>query len=225
MDQKYRYTRSYRTFKTSLICVIMAVVIYAFIEGLWGGLGYFLGVSTLYYMALFGNIPLAILAGLAVSFSVVSYVKFKKKVADGSIDAELSTPVHVPSVFSGLGSAFQMLGAGAGMGRQLAPEEQKIKGLLQMYPKMTLSALAAKSGVPEGQIEDKLLKLLSEGVIRGHVDPGTGEFISGMVDTTRVRPVDDAVFDCPHCGAIMKSAPVKGTSVRCESCGNLIVVE
>jgi DNA-directed RNA polymerase subunit RPC12/RpoP len=151
--------------------------------------------------------------------------------------------VGFPGIFSGMGSGMAiggaiilavglaLLGTGSSKKRKYdyatlpSPEEEKVKKLIQMYPKFTMADLAAKAGVPANQIEEMLMKLISNGSIKGHVDPGTGDFISGMIDTSRVRPVDDAVFDCPNCGAVMKSAPVRGTSVRCESCGNLIVVK
>nr|MDO8088079.1 hypothetical protein [Candidatus Sigynarchaeum springense] len=222
---KYKFTRAYREAHTSMACTIGLVFIYVFIEALWGGLGYFIGVDTLLYIALYANIPMCVILGIMTGLSIKKFRDFKKKADDGTLDKEPAFNVQVPAVFSSLMPALQSIGAVARSRRELSPEEQKIKGLLHMYPKITLATLAAKSGVPEDQIEERLLKLLSEGVIRGHVDPGTEEFISGMIDTTRVKPVDDAIFDCPHCGAVMKSAPVKGTSVRCASCGNLIVVE
>jgi DNA-directed RNA polymerase subunit RPC12/RpoP len=151
--------------------------------------------------------------------------------------------VGFPGIFNGMGIGMAiggaiilavglaLLGTGSSKKRKYyyatlpSPEEEKVKRLIQMYPKITMADLAAKAGVPANQIEEMLMKLISNGSIKGHVDPGTGDFISGMIDTSRVRPVDDAVFDCPHCGAVMNSAPVRGTSVRCESCGNLIVVK
>ncbi|MEX2680486.1 MAG: PCI domain-containing protein [Candidatus Sigynarchaeota archaeon] len=219
---KYKYTLAYRRVTTSIGCTIGLGILWIFIEALWGGLGYFFWIDTLLYMAMYANIPFGIMLGIMIGMMIKRIRDFKRKVADGSIDKDLTSTVYFPAGPSKVMSVLQSMGERAG--RPLTLEEQKIKGLIQMYPKITLAALAAKAGVPEDQIEDKLSMLLSEGVIRGHVDPGTEEFISGMIDTTRVKPVDDAVFDCPHCGAVMKSAPVKGTSVRCASCGNLIVV-
>jgi hypothetical protein len=226
--KQYRGTTSYRRFKASLTCVITICFMYAVIEAMWGGLGLFLSVDILYFMALYGNIPFGIMTGLATVYAIVNYLKFKKKVDDGSIKDESSFTGYVSG--SGYmrgytGSVSQPTFIPLASDASLSPTEKKVKGLIQMYPKITMEDLAAKAGVPGNQIEEMLLKLISNGNIKGHVDPGTGEFISGMIDTTRVKPVDDAVFDCPHCGAVMKSAPVRGTSVKCESCGNLIVVK
>nr|MDO8088078.1 hypothetical protein [Candidatus Sigynarchaeum springense] len=214
MKAEYRNTISYRRFASSRVCMIMLFVMYSMIEAMWLGLGYFLRVDILWYMALYGNIPFAIMSSAGVGYCMWTYRQYKKKVADGTIkdDTTIASYGTVLSTYYAMGDA------------TLSPEEKKVKGLIQMYPKITMADLAAKAGIPAGQIEETLLKLVSNGNIKGHVDPGTGEFISGMIDTTRVKPVDDAIFDCPHCGAVMKSAPVKGTSVRCASCGNLIVV-
>jgi hypothetical protein len=221
--KQYRGTTSYRKFRASLTCMIVVLCMYAAIEAMWGGLGIFLRVDILSYMALYANIPLGIFVGLTIVFSIVNYLKFKKKVDDGSIKEEPSFTGYVQTGY--IGSIAQPTFVNTVGDASLSPTEKKVKGLIQMYPKITMEEIAAKAGVPGGQIEELLLKLISNGNIKGHVDPGTGEFISGMIDTTRVKPVDDAVFDCPHCGAVMKSAPVRGTSVKCESCGNLIVVQ
>jgi hypothetical protein len=223
--KQYRGTMSYRKFQQSRICVIAVCFMYLFIELIWGLLGYFLMVPTLLFMALYGNFFLAPLVVVFTITTVTQFKKFKKKVDDGSIEDEPKFSGYIP----GGGGFISPLAASTIMNTisdaSLSPTEKKVKGLIQMYPKITMEELAVKAGVPGNQIEEMLLKLLSNGNIKGHVDPGTGEFISGMIDTTQVKPVDDAVFDCPHCGAVMKSAPVRGTSVKCESCGNLIVVK
>ncbi len=221
--KEYKGTASYRRFMTSLTCTITVGAAYGAVEAMWGGLGYFLGVSVLLYMALYANIPLSIFVGSLVVLAIVNFRKFKKKVDDGSIKDEPSFSGYISTGYISTLPASTTIGSISDA--TLSPTEKKVKGLIQMYPKITMAGLAAKTGVPEGEIEGILLKLVSNGNIRGHVDPGTGEFISGMIDTTRVTPVDDAVFDCPYCGAVMKSAPVKGTSIRCESCKNLIVVK
>ncbi len=224
MDKKYRYTASYKKLYNSFCCLIAAGCMYGGVEAMWGGLGTFLQVDVLSGMALWANIPLGVLVGTMVVLTIVNYVNFKKKVADGSIEKEPAVST-MSGYVSGLTSGYVGIAGGMVSDAMLTPEEKKIKGLIQMYPKITLEELAAKAGVPGGQIEGMLLKLVSNGNVKGHIDPGTGEFISGMIDATRVTPVDDAVFDCPHCGAVMKSAPVRGTSVKCTSCGNLIVVK
>ncbi|NMC04100.1 MAG: hypothetical protein GYA24_02750 [Candidatus Lokiarchaeota archaeon] len=220
--KQYRGTASYQRFRVSVVCAVTLVAMYGFIELLWGLLGYYLEVDSLMLMALYANFVLTPLVIVLVVFSVVNFKKFKQKVDDGSIKDEANFTRYLPGGY--ISSMPVPVPVPVARDALLTPAEKKVKGLIQMYPKITMVDIAAKAGIPGDQVEDLLLKLLSSGVIKGHVDPGTGEFISGMIDTTRVKPVDDAVFDCPYCGAVMKSAPVKGTSVRCESCKNLIVV-
>jgi hypothetical protein len=221
--KQYRGTTSYRQFAQSLICVIAICFMYLFIELIWGLLGYFIHVPFLSIMALYANFFIAPLVVIFIISVIKRFKKFKAKVDDGSIKAEPSFTGYVQSGY--IGSVAQTTFGNPVSDALLSPTEKKVKGVVLMYPRITMEEIAAKAGVPGGQIEEMLLKLISNGNIKGHVDPGTGEFISGMIDTTRVKPVDDAVFDCPHCGAVMKSAPVRGTSVKCESCGNLIVVK
>nr|MDO8116784.1 PCI domain-containing protein [Candidatus Sigynarchaeota archaeon] len=220
---KYKYTSSYKRFQTSLACVFTSIFPYIFIEILWNALGYYLSVDILIIMAQVVHVPMVVMICIFIVLAVRNYKIFKKKVGDGTIHDELYMPASVPGVISSILPVLQ--GMNQANMKELTPEEKKIKGLIQMYPKITLANLASKASIPESNIEDILLHLISNDVIKGHIDPGTGEFISGMIDTTRVKPVDDAIFDCPHCGAVMDSAPVRGTSVWCRSCGNLIVVK
>jgi hypothetical protein len=112
---------------------------------------------------------------------------------------------------------------------KLTIEEQRLVGYLSLYPKISLEALSKKVGKPALYLENMILDLKMRDVIKGHIDPGTNEFISGMVDRTTETVIDrnihrpDAYF-CPYCGAKMASVPVKGTSTKCDSCGNLVVV-
>ncbi|MFX0102383.1 MAG: PCI domain-containing protein [Candidatus Hodarchaeota archaeon] len=105
-------------------------------------------------------------------------------------------------------------------------ESRKIRAYSILYPKITLTQLAKKSGVPDEEIEDKLVDLQVNRKIRGHIDPGTREFISGSVNHSII--VDGSAgpdaFLCPFCKSSIGSPPVKGTTLKCESCGNLIVM-
>ncbi|MBD3187270.1 hypothetical protein GF325_10605 [Candidatus Bathyarchaeota archaeon] len=74
-------------------------------------------------------------------------------------------------------------------------------------------------------VESLLLKLVAKGSIRGHFDPGTNEFISGMIPQSRITGVVAGASICPHCGSALDTIPVKGTTVKCHSCGNLLMVK
>jgi ribosomal protein S27E len=64
-------------------------------------------------------------------------------------------------------------------------------------------------GGPELGGERLLLRLIAKNKIKGHFDDmGTGT----------------QGFHCPHCGTTMTFTPVKVTSVKCKSCGELLVV-
>nr|MDO8110922.1 hypothetical protein [Candidatus Sigynarchaeota archaeon] len=61
---------------------------------------------------------------------------------------------------------------------------------------------------------------------QGHFDPGTKEFISGMVKIrTDIVGIKAVTFECSSCGSSFSSLPVKGTSIKCPSCGNVMVIE
>ena len=112
---------------------------------------------------------------------------------------------------------------------QLTLEAKKLITILTIYPKIRLDVLAEKIGYSVKEVEEKLLELKMHGFVKGHIDPGTNEFISGMVDKTTETVIDDSpttpdAYFCPYCGASMDSVPVKGTSTKCDNCGNLIVV-
>ena len=103
---------------------------------------------------------------------------------------------------------------------------RKIKAYTILYPHIKLSTLAKKSGSNESEIEDKLLNLMVHREIVGHIDPGTNQFISGLVDHSIIVDGSEGpdAFLCPFCKSSIGSPPVKGTTLKCDSCGNLIVM-
>ncbi len=105
----------------------------------------------------------------------------------------------------------------------LSPVERKMTGILQVYPKISLKDLAEKMGMDEKLVEESLVDLVQRGHVKGHIDPGTREFISAMSTATGVASSAGKALTCPHCGATLPSIPVRGTSVKCKSCGNLII--
>ena len=115
---------------------------------------------------------------------------------------------------------------------RLGPEEAKIAdlddrqirllGIAKTYPKIRIGDIATKIGMLERDAENLLIGLVARGQIKGRVDPGTKEFISGMIDSgTDTVPLMKLV-QCPYCNAPLNTSVVKGASIKCTACGNLI---
>lgn len=102
-------------------------------------------------------------------------------------------------------------------------QEKMVVAIARSHPKISMAELGERLGETKLQAEQRLLKLISKDKVRGHFDSVSGDFISAMVETSRIGTAAQG-FDCPHCGASIMSTPVKGMSVKCPSCGELIVV-
>ena len=106
--------------------------------------------------------------------------------------------------------------------QDLGSDEVKLVGMAKAYPKISLADIASKLKIPERNAETMLVQLVAQGVIRGRIDPGTKEFISGMVQHVDAQPATIKIVQCPYCGAGLNTSLVKGASVKCGACGQLI---
>jgi DNA-directed RNA polymerase subunit RPC12/RpoP len=101
---------------------------------------------------------------------------------------------------------------------------QEIKAIVMTYPKISMKDMAELIGESLIITEKMVLMMIAKGKIKAYIDPGTKDIISGMIKHGKVIGNVQESFKCNHCGALLDSLPVKGTSVKCASCGNLIVV-
>nr|MDO8108728.1 PCI domain-containing protein [Candidatus Sigynarchaeota archaeon] len=110
------------------------------------------------------------------------------------------------------------------LSKGLSANEQKVLGILRVYPKISLKDLGEKLNMDDNKAEGVLIAMVTRGLIYGHIDPGTKEFISAMNPTMAsvTAPVSGAVL-CPNCGAPLPSVPIRGTTMKCPACGNLIM--
>ncbi|MHA1684458.1 MAG: PCI domain-containing protein [Promethearchaeota archaeon] len=121
----------------------------------------------------------------------------------------------------GKATAKQLAGSGL-ITPEMTTEEENVKGLVSIYPSITLIDLANKLNKSEGEVELLLIRMVDKKLISGHIDPGSKTFISGMVSKKSMGAAGKGVSECPNCGAPLASIPVKGTSIKCEACGTLI---
>lgn len=107
----------------------------------------------------------------------------------------------------------------------LREDLRRIKGVISLYPSLTMEELAEKADIEPALLETKLLELALSGHMNGQIDPGSGRIISKTVNHGIVTDGDEKpdVLKCPYCFAPLKSSPVRGTSTRCPSCGRLVV--
>ena len=107
------------------------------------------------------------------------------------------------------------------------PEDlRNINAVMALYPSLTREELSEKADIPQDELEEKLVELALSGSLKGHIDPGTERIISGSVNHGIVRDgnIKPDALKCPYCFAALEDPPVKGTSTRCSSCGELIVM-
>ncbi|MHA1792089.1 MAG: PCI domain-containing protein [Promethearchaeota archaeon] len=100
---------------------------------------------------------------------------------------------------------------------KLSEHELKLKNLIKTYPRITLDDLSSKMNMTREKTEELVINMIGRGIVKGYIDPGTNTLISGEVSS------EGAIAECPHCDAPLKTLLVKGTSVKCEACGELII--
>ncbi|MFX0102382.1 MAG: hypothetical protein ACFFCS_22645 [Candidatus Hodarchaeota archaeon] len=107
----------------------------------------------------------------------------------------------------------------------LPKDLKRIKGVLQLYPSLTRKELAEKAEIEPSELEEKLVEFALSGQCNCQIDPGSGRIMSKSVNLGIVTDGDSKpdILKCPYCFAPLKSSPVRGTSMKCESCGKLIV--
>jgi len=148
------------------------------------------------------NLIPEILAGCAMAFGVaiiiVRYVKLTRSVR--AVPASEALPTDLD-------------------GNQV-----KLVGIAKAYPKIAIHDIAEKLGLSELGAEGLLVGLVARGIIKGRVDPGTKEFISSMVHAGESRAAEIKIVQCPYCNAALNTSIVKGASIKCSACGQLISV-
>ena len=77
-----------------------------------------------------------------------------------------------------------------------------------------MGLLADKAGLPPMEAEALLLAAVREGLLRGTMDRGTGEFCVGEAEPL-------VPGNCPSCGASLKGVYYRGDTMTCAHCGNV----
>ncbi len=106
----------------------------------------------------------------------------------------------------------------------LDANQVKLVGIAKSYPKIALHEIAEKLDLQDRDIEGLLVNLVARGVIKGRIDPGTKEFNSAMVQPIEARPTEIKIVQCPYCSAALNTSIVKGASIKCPACGQVIYV-
>lgn len=110
------------------------------------------------------------------------------------------------------------------IGKQKEKDEAGLAvAIAKSYPRVSMAVLSEKLRKDARETERIFMNLIEADKIQGHFDAVTGDFISAMVKITQIGTGTQG-FHCPHCGASITCAPIKGTSMKCDSCGELVVV-
>lgn len=92
-----------------------------------------------------------------------------------------------------------------------------IAGIVTSHRRITLADLAAKLMIPPDNVGSLLAIAISQGLVTGNFDRTTGEFFTedGKLEKSEIR-------FCSSCGSPFGRIYLKGETVKCRSCGNVI---
>ncbi|MBD3188085.1 hypothetical protein GF325_14710 [Candidatus Bathyarchaeota archaeon] len=189
------------------------------------------GILKINFLRMMGTIMggiFGIIFGICLILYMIFRKKYKEKVASGEIKKEehatgggfianaIQRQMRLVSSIQNAMSDQQLSG--------LDESAKRVIALVTLHPKISLKKLAERVKMNEDEIEELLADLVMRKLIKGHIDPGTREFISSMYQAGSINDADgDGLANCPHCGASLLTAPLRGTTTKCSSCGNLIV--
>jgi len=102
-------------------------------------------------------------------------------------------------------------------------KEDILKGLasyLKMYRRIPLAKVAQRLGITEQRAEELLLDCVAKGMIEGHLDRETDEFVlEKSIESMREGG------KCPRCGAFSDKIALSGEVLKCAYCGAVIPTE
>jgi len=92
-----------------------------------------------------------------------------------------------------------------------------IAGIVNSHRRITLTDLAAKLMIPTDNMGNLLALAISQGLVKGNFDRTTYEFFTedGKHEQHEIR-------FCSSCGSPFERIYLKGETIKCRSCGNVI---
>ena len=92
-----------------------------------------------------------------------------------------------------------------------------IAGIVNSHRRITLTDLAAKLMIPTDNMGNLLALAISQGLVKGNFDRTTDEFFTedGKHEQHEIR-------FCSSCGSPFERIYLKGETIKCRSCGNVI---
>lgn len=103
-------------------------------------------------------------------------------------------------------------------GVKLSKLEENLKqlaALIKTYRRISLSEIAAKSGITEADAEKLINTAIDLNLIKGNMDRTTGEFfIAESLDEIK------KISFCPNCGSSLSQIIHTGETGKCPSCGS-----